>query len=324
LHSLLEEPIIKVEKLGRGPIGDVECFNCHSKGHRKADCWKKGGGKEGQGPRSRDRKEKRSEGNKEGQKDLANTAGEEDGVWMAVSSNSNDENMPDNEFDNFIVSDDDLFIFEDEDNKEREVVSDLATHLKKLLKISDTNNFTPPCDNPNDLFNTQDQTNSSDDVAMQVSSESDSKVEINPYWSKITIDELQGLKNPIKAPLSNTDLMPELKDVSELDISEDSIIFIMAPPNSLCSTNSEKDSLEDSPESISDEEMMDSVVDEGEEGLTTFNAAMLVKVEGSVEGTQTELYDSRALHHMSPYHNHFENYVSIVSKSITAADKHYF
>ena len=29
---------------------DIECFNCHRKGHMKADCWAKGGGKEGQRP----------------------------------------------------------------------------------------------------------------------------------------------------------------------------------------------------------------------------------------------------------------------------------
>ncbi|KAL7284965.1 hypothetical protein ACG7TL_000054 [Trametes sanguinea] len=31
--------------------GQVECFNCKRKGHVKADCWRKGGGKEGQGPK---------------------------------------------------------------------------------------------------------------------------------------------------------------------------------------------------------------------------------------------------------------------------------
>ena len=32
---------------------DVECFNCGNRGHYKSDCWAKGGGKEGQGPRRR-------------------------------------------------------------------------------------------------------------------------------------------------------------------------------------------------------------------------------------------------------------------------------
>jgi hypothetical protein len=32
---------------------NIECFNCHKKGHIKADCWAKGSSKEGQGPRPR-------------------------------------------------------------------------------------------------------------------------------------------------------------------------------------------------------------------------------------------------------------------------------
>jgi len=32
---------------------DIECYNCWKKGHIKADCWVKGGGKESQGPRWR-------------------------------------------------------------------------------------------------------------------------------------------------------------------------------------------------------------------------------------------------------------------------------
>jgi hypothetical protein len=32
---------------------DVECFNCKKKGHMKSDCWAKGGGKEGQGPKKK-------------------------------------------------------------------------------------------------------------------------------------------------------------------------------------------------------------------------------------------------------------------------------
>ena len=45
---------------------------------------------------------------------------------------------------------------------------------------------------------------------------------------------------------------------------------------------------------FSDKEMMDLASDEGKEGLTSFNAAMLVNVKGNIEGVQTELYDSGA------------------------------
>ena len=42
------------QKKRAGKKREVECFNCHKKGHMKADCWAKGGGKEGQGPKKRD------------------------------------------------------------------------------------------------------------------------------------------------------------------------------------------------------------------------------------------------------------------------------
>ena len=75
---------------------------------------------------------------------------------------------------------------------------------------------------------------------------------------------------------------------------------------------------------FSDKEMMDLASDEGKEGLTSFNAAMLVNVKSNIEGVQTELYDSGASWHMSPYCDHFKNYISIAPKLITAADKRYF
>ena len=43
---------------GKGSSGEKECYNCHKKGHLKKDCWAKGGGREGQGPKGRKRKEK--------------------------------------------------------------------------------------------------------------------------------------------------------------------------------------------------------------------------------------------------------------------------
>ena len=299
---------------------DIECFNCHKKGHKKPDCWAKGGGKEGQGPKWKDRKPKggeSKEGARDGNKELANVAGDEEGVWMATVSDSGDEDMAKDEFGDFEVSENDQFFFDND-----EEVTDLATHLKKLLSISK-----PPYDNPHDIFNIEDSDDSSDDdkgaAAMQVVSDSDSDIEISPYWSKIKVDELQGLGNAIENPETDMDSMPDLQNVSESD--DLSIIFILTPPNSPCSENSDKDSLEeDFVGSFSDEEMTELVMDEGEEGHTGFTAAMLVNVEGSVEGVQTELYDSGASRHMSPYRDHFENYIPIIPKSITAADKRYF
>jgi len=49
---------------------DVECYNCHKKGHKSNNCWSKGGGKEGQGPRTK-MKAGRSYGRR---KDRANQA----------------------------------------------------------------------------------------------------------------------------------------------------------------------------------------------------------------------------------------------------------
>ncbi|OJA09474.1 hypothetical protein AZE42_07140, partial [Rhizopogon vesiculosus] len=51
---------------GRNPTGmtqanqDITCFNCDRKGHYKADCWRPGGGKEGQGPQQKQKKGARS------------------------------------------------------------------------------------------------------------------------------------------------------------------------------------------------------------------------------------------------------------------------
>ena len=76
------------EKGGKRLNKDIECFNCHKKRHKKAECWAKGGGKEGQGPKSKAKTE-------ELKKEQANTADETDGVWMTFTSNSGNEHMAD-------------------------------------------------------------------------------------------------------------------------------------------------------------------------------------------------------------------------------------
>ena len=79
----------KGEKGGKGGKSDVECFNCHKKGHKKADCWAKGGGKEGQGPRSKGKKDDGKDSKGRGAAAAAIEA--EDGVWMAEVKDSDDE-----------------------------------------------------------------------------------------------------------------------------------------------------------------------------------------------------------------------------------------
>ena len=39
------------KKSGKQDKWNVECFNCHKKGHYKSECWAKGGGNEGNGPK---------------------------------------------------------------------------------------------------------------------------------------------------------------------------------------------------------------------------------------------------------------------------------
>jgi hypothetical protein len=47
----------------RGERKKIECYNCHKMGHIAADCWSKGGGKEGKGPGRRGKGEKANKAN---------------------------------------------------------------------------------------------------------------------------------------------------------------------------------------------------------------------------------------------------------------------
>jgi hypothetical protein len=57
---------------------------------------------------------------------------------------------------------------------------------------------------------------------------------------------------------------------------------------------------------------------------TTYGCATLVNVAGINDGVETELDDSGASRHMSPYRSCFKNYKQIEGKSITAADRRLF
>src|SRR5271155_1240381 len=121
--------------------------------------------------------------------------------------------------------------------------------------------------------------------------------------------------------------MPDLESVSNSTNSEEDSIFTGGDLLDLATFAKKtcgKDDSDELMDRFGDEEMKEMAVDGGEDGVTTFDAAMLVNVEGLVEGAQTELYDSGASRHMSPYRDHFENYIPIMPKSITAADKRHF
>jgi len=85
----------EADKKKKAKRRDIECFNCKKKGHIKAECWVKGGDKEGQGPkRSKDCDADKEKGktnskdrNKGKGKDSANAAQEEssdDESWAVI------------------------------------------------------------------------------------------------------------------------------------------------------------------------------------------------------------------------------------------------
>jgi hypothetical protein len=67
-----------LKKSNRGSKKDVECYNCHKKGHFKLDCWALGGGAEGKGPKKWKGKQKEMAAKTEVKDDE-----DADAVWMA-------------------------------------------------------------------------------------------------------------------------------------------------------------------------------------------------------------------------------------------------
>jgi hypothetical protein len=71
----------------KGKQHDVECDNCHKKGHMKPECWAKGSGNEGRGPKCRGKKGKAKGDKKSGKKAEAASAEQAEPnveAWAAI------------------------------------------------------------------------------------------------------------------------------------------------------------------------------------------------------------------------------------------------
>ena len=321
---------LKGGKGGKGGKSDVECFNCHKKGHKKADCWAKGGGKEGQGPRLKGKKDDGKDS--KGRGAAAAAAEAEDGVWMAEIEDSDDE------FGSWEGSDGDEWLMKEVEtdwnvlygvngNLSASSIASYASYLYRdlpdlcYMPVNDNDDL-PDLQYPPTDYNDSSYNRDVEDVALQAMSDldSDSEVDIDPYWLQIKVDELYGLGRPTVID----DLMSEGAHsslpllVSCSDSSNDSIPSLMTVSDS--SDGNNNIAIKSADYKL---EYVNLSVDRGEDGLSTYACATLINVEGG-EGIETELYDSGASRHMSPYREQMENYVPIAPKSITAADKRYF
>jgi transposase InsO family protein len=87
LGNTKSDEAFAVDAKRKGKKRDVECFNCHKRGHMKADCWAKGGGKEGQGPR------RRRNSSKDGGKKADTAAGAEQAGDKSAGGKDKDEDV---------------------------------------------------------------------------------------------------------------------------------------------------------------------------------------------------------------------------------------
>ena len=83
------------QKKRKGKKCDIECENCHKKGHTKAQCWAKGGSNEGGGLKHKGRDNDKKEGNK-GTKSAAAITKDKPNieVWAAIEGTEEDDATP--------------------------------------------------------------------------------------------------------------------------------------------------------------------------------------------------------------------------------------
>ena len=294
-------------KGGKRGKSDVKCFNCHKKGHKKADCWAKGGGKKGEGPRSKGRKDDGKDSKGGGAAAAAVEA--EDGVWMAEVKDSGDE------FGSWEGSDGDEWLIKEvetdwnvlygvDGNLAASSIASYASYLYcdlpdiHYMPINDDDDL-PDLQYPPTDYDDSSYDGDVEDVALQAMSDSDlnSEVNIDPYWLKIKVNELYGLGMPtvINDLMSEGAHSPVPLLVSCSDSSNDSIPSLMTVSDSSDGNN------DIAIKSANYElEYVNLSVNKGEDGLLTYACATLINVKGG-EGIKTELYNSGASHHMSLY-----------------------
>ena len=182
---------------------------------------------------------------------------------MALANDSDDEWMADDEFDDFEISEEDLFFYEQDKNKPNKELTDIL----KLLRISQSPKPLAHY-SYDELYDFCNAASSSDNdagtAAILMNSESKSDIEINLYWLKVTIDKLQDLGKGIEIIYPDTD--SSLPDLIELSDTKDSIIF----------------KLTKSDETNSDQEMG--------EATMVVKSAMVANTERNNKEVQTELY----------------------------------
>jgi hypothetical protein len=276
----------KKNRHGKGKK-DIECFNCHKKGHVKADCWAKGGGKEGQGP-------------KKGKKLAANTATvDADDVWMA-------EVLSDDEWMENATENISGYVEPADEEKEEGIFGGIGAILTQ-----------------NQLFSMIKEQHNTEPLAEMCS--------IN-LLSRFDLPLPSHTPNHTMAHTStedDLDDLPELQSVAtSSECSDDEEDSIYEPSDDELFSNFDDDDmpdLQDVSDSESDDEDTEDinqhVQDNGDKAETSTYCSVFLATQGIETGVVTEIYDSGASRHMTPYRSKLINYIEIQPKEITAADK---
>ena len=270
---------------GRTGCSSIECYNCKKCGHTKAECWAKGGGKEGKGPhgKGKDKLDKldlkalaASTNAKEKTKEK-----EPDKAWMAMVIADEDEEFEEPENSNSFQLEDYLSESEQSDNDtiaasegDGYATDSSCTSVKDDSFDTD---FVP------DLQPVTDD--SDDDSDDEETKDLDERSEYG--WDEET-DKGEG--EPMSMEEIYAQLGIEVKRIKG----------------------------ENTPTELK-------FINPSDEAYTTlFTAAMLLEDGIGNQLINIDLYDSGASRHMSGHCHHFTNFIKIEPRPITTADKRAF